>query len=174
MNATEWVGLAALVASFVAAIYAGLTFHHPRAPKRPSPPRFHGQLPGDGASLSEFLWKHDGQVVDLDVGFTWVMDGEADPDVDFIQATRGEANDWSHALVLSTGPREEGEVTQILRYNILELPRQHMSAFAADPAGGRYASLRGAFIPRSKGAAKLYSYGLLVQVDEWNRALWDR
>jgi hypothetical protein len=174
MSEAEWIGPASLIASLVAAIYALLGYHLPRAPKQPSPPRFIGELPASGPALSDFLLKNEGQVVDLDVGFAWIMDDDLEPEADFIQAAPVQGDKDAYRLVLSHGPTEEGNVTRLTKYDVIDLPGQHMSAFASDPAGGRFGILRGAFIPRGKGARKQYSYGLLIQVDELNRALLSR
>jgi hypothetical protein len=174
MSEAEWIGLIALIASIIAAVYAGLAYHRPRAPKRKAPPCFVGDLPADGPALSDFLFKHDGRVVDLDVGFTWSMDDEPEPEADFIKSIRLEDSKYVHQLVLSDGALIEGVVTRMTKYDIFDLSGQHMSAFASDPAGGRFGFLRGAFIPRSKGAGKNSNYAVLIQVDELNRALLDR
>ena len=77
-------------------------------------------------------------------------------------------------MVLSDGPFIEGVFARMTEYDIFDLPGRHMSAFASDPAGGHFGVLRGAFIPRSKGAGKHLNYAVLIQVDELNRALLDR
>lgn len=174
MDATEWIGLAGLVASLVAAVYAGLTYHRPRAPQQPSPPRFVGELPNNGSALSDFLLRHNGRVVDLAVEFIWLTEDEPEPEADFVQALRDGGSEAIHVVVLSDSPREEGDVSRLSRYTVYGLPGQHMSAFASHPAGGRYGLLQGAFIPRSKGAGKHSSYGVLIQIDDLNRALLDR
>lgn len=174
MSEAEWIGLAGLIASFVAAVYAGLGYHSPRAPKQPAPPRFIGELPASGPALSDFLLRNNGQVVDLDVGFSWLMNDDPEPEADFIQAVPFEDRKDGYRLVLSDGPPEEGTINRLTKYDIFDLPGQHMSAFASDPAGGRFGILRGSFIPREKGAGRLFSYGVLIQVDELNRALLSR
>jgi hypothetical protein len=174
MGPAEWIGLIALVASVIAALYAGIGYHFPRVAK-PSPPRrFVGELPANGPALSDFLFKNDGRVVDLDVGFVWSMDDEPEPQTDFIKSIPIEDGKYVHQLVLSDGPFIEGVFAQMTKYDIFDLPGRHMSAFASDPAGGHFGVLRGAFIPRSKGAGKHLNYAVLIQVDELNRALLDR
>lgn len=174
MSEAEWIGLIALIASIIAAVYAGLAYHRPRAPKRKAPPCFVGELPADGPALSDFLSKNDGRVVDLEVGFVWSMDDEPEPQTDFIKSIPIGDGKYVHQLVLSDGQFIEGEFARMTEYDIFDLPGRHMSAFASDPAGGHFGVLRGAFIPRSKGAGKHLNYAVLIQVDELNRALLDR
>lgn len=172
MDAAGLIGIASLIASLVAAGYAGLAWHRPRVPQPNPVPAFDGELPKDRNELRNFLTRNEGRLIALNLSVPLAKQ-DGDPDED------GQANaivsrynkddcEFSEALHFSPDT-EEGEVVRAYVYHI-EAVDPARGILGRGPAGGWV--LRGGFIPRGFKSYRCgVSYGSLIQIDDVRQAL---
>lgn len=152
MNGIDLLGIAGLLAGLVAAVYAGLTYHSPRAPRPQKPPHFEGELPADRNKLRDFLTRHEGQLVFLELSVSLLQEDISREDDcvlnGLVSSYDQDAGEFREALHF-TPETQEGDVIGTYVYDITSVDPSR-GILGRHPAGGWM--LRGSFIPRGSRA----------------------